>query len=528
MRHRGFCISLSITLLALPFATALVKDDQMAEAEIVTLYGQVGIDEQGDYVLIEQETGDLIPLGTEGGLSDRLGDPAVITGRWLEDAEGNRVFEKATLRVMAPGPVRPQPEVGKPMPDFALQHVTHWRLPTASLQDFRGKWLVLDFWAAFCLPCMKSFPKINSLQEQFKDRIQFVLVGKYGKYAGSDLQETKEMYEKLRERWGLNLVAAYDEDGALSSQQLGIWSVPFYIYIDDEGIVRAMGQGENLTEERLQSLLDQGDLPADPSPRGLHSEFDPSELILVDGNGGENSNFLLRSVLAPSSSPPYAARMEAQQLDGKSTFQVAGVGLSMLYRYAYAGQPVIGGIDDPLYGEMYPELVLEIDDPSPFMVDGESTEGRFAYSVSVGGGEEMDKRQLMEKMQSDLKIYFGYDVEIEARPIPYWALVTLTEQSQNNLRSSGGDSAYPVATYAGFTLENAPVQMLLSIIHSYHGHKGLPFVDETGIDHNVDVTVDALMPEFDEVREALRAVGLDLVKKKRSMSAIVIRDPVAG
>src|SRR5690606_18745336 len=109
-----------------------------------------------------------------------------------------------------------KPEVGEPMPNFVLHNVTHFTKTTASLSDFAGKWLVLDFWASFCPPCIKSFPKMSELQKRFADRVQIVMVGMIGQRSGDDLDRLKAMYEKFRARDNLDLVVAYDS--ALSVQ----------------------------------------------------------------------------------------------------------------------------------------------------------------------------------------------------------------------------------------------------------------------------------------------------------------------
>jgi hypothetical protein len=38
------------------------------------------------------------------------------------------------------------PEVGKPCPDFTLNNVAYYSKKKVSLNDFKGKWLILDFW----------------------------------------------------------------------------------------------------------------------------------------------------------------------------------------------------------------------------------------------------------------------------------------------------------------------------------------------------------------------------------------------
>lgn len=44
------------------------------------------------------------------------------------------------------------------------------------LQEFRGKVVVLDFWASWCVPCRRSFPWMNSMQEKYGDE-GLVIIG---------------------------------------------------------------------------------------------------------------------------------------------------------------------------------------------------------------------------------------------------------------------------------------------------------------------------------------------------------------
>ncbi|HVZ96308.1 MAG TPA: redoxin domain-containing protein, partial [Chitinophagaceae bacterium] len=69
-----------------------------------------------------------------------------------------------------------EPEVGKPCPPFFLKRIDYYTKKTASLDDFEGKWLVLDFWAKNCSGCIASFPAIKKEQQELKDKLQFVMI----------------------------------------------------------------------------------------------------------------------------------------------------------------------------------------------------------------------------------------------------------------------------------------------------------------------------------------------------------------
>lgn len=61
---------------------------------------------------------------------------------------------------------------GTPAPDFTLQTPDGKEL---SLKDFRGKYVVLDFWASWCPDCRKDAPEVKALWEKYgSDKVAFV------------------------------------------------------------------------------------------------------------------------------------------------------------------------------------------------------------------------------------------------------------------------------------------------------------------------------------------------------------------
>jgi len=59
-----------------------------------------------------------------------------------------------------------------PAPDFQLQTLDG---RTVKLSDYRGKRVVLNFWATFCEPCRKEMPAIETLWQKFSDKGLVVL-----------------------------------------------------------------------------------------------------------------------------------------------------------------------------------------------------------------------------------------------------------------------------------------------------------------------------------------------------------------
>ena len=69
--------------------------------------------------------------------------------------------------------VRPL-QVGDRVPDFALKNLDGQDL---SLADFRGRYLLLDFWASWCAPCLAEMPNLRAIHDEFAQDPRFVLLG---------------------------------------------------------------------------------------------------------------------------------------------------------------------------------------------------------------------------------------------------------------------------------------------------------------------------------------------------------------
>ncbi|MBT2561315.1 TlpA family protein disulfide reductase [Pedobacter sp. ISL-68] len=144
------------------------------------------------------------------------------------------------------------PTVGKPMPDFHLNDVKYYPRKKVSLNDFKGQWLILDFWNQYCGVCLSSQPRINNLQKKFKGKVQFLLVGYTGSQYIKVSNDTsiRRLYERQRLREKLSLAIAYD---STLMHRYNIRATPYLIIIDPRGIVQ--GITTVVTEENINDLM---------------------------------------------------------------------------------------------------------------------------------------------------------------------------------------------------------------------------------------------------------------------------------
>ncbi len=122
-------------------------------------------------------------------------------------------------------------------------------------EDFRGKIVVLDYWATWCGPCIASMPHIKELWEKY-DSDEVVFVGVCIDKCKDENERQEKVVPKIRE-----LVKKHDynwiqviEDSSKSADRLGIHAIPHVLVVGTDGKIAAY-QARGVEEELLDRLL---------------------------------------------------------------------------------------------------------------------------------------------------------------------------------------------------------------------------------------------------------------------------------
>lgn len=143
-------------------------------------------------------------------------------------------------------PSLPQP--GYQAPDFTL---TDMDGKTVKLSDFRGKPVLINFWASWCPPCRAEMPDLVKKSEQYKDQVVFLGVNL------TTTEQDPDGPKKFLKEFNVKYQNVLDKDGKVGSEYQAL-GIPTTVTVDKNGLVVDRNQGmmnESTMERVIQRLL---------------------------------------------------------------------------------------------------------------------------------------------------------------------------------------------------------------------------------------------------------------------------------
>ncbi len=137
---------------------------------------------------------------------------------------------------MASPPLR----VGGPAPSFELEDLEGNILKSS---DLKGKAVILNFWASWCVPCIKEVPELKKAYASFKNNgVEVIAI---------NFAETKSKIEEFVEQNHLNFPVLLDKYGDVS-QDYRVRNLPVTYVISPDGIIVDLVFG-GITEEYINN-----------------------------------------------------------------------------------------------------------------------------------------------------------------------------------------------------------------------------------------------------------------------------------
>lgn len=141
---------------------------------------------------------------------------------------------------------KPYALTGKPAPNLTMQSVDE---KTLSISDFKGKYLLVDFWASWCGPCRQENPNVVAAFNKYKNKNFTIL--------GVSLDDDKQAWKDAIAKDGLawNHMSDLKQWDSEAVKAYGFDGIPFNVLIDPNGNIIASSLRGTELEEKLAQLL---------------------------------------------------------------------------------------------------------------------------------------------------------------------------------------------------------------------------------------------------------------------------------
>ncbi len=131
---------------------------------------------------------------------------------------------------------------GAPAPQFELTGLDG---KTYKLSDFKGKPVMINFWASWCPPCRAEMPTLQAAYKEYEAQ-GFVILG-------VNLNESEVAINSFKEKTGITFPILIDKDDHVS-RLYDIVPLPTSYFVDKNGVVQGKWTGE-ISKDQLKALI---------------------------------------------------------------------------------------------------------------------------------------------------------------------------------------------------------------------------------------------------------------------------------
>lgn len=243
-KHLNEAINTSMTLLvsrqgaqmelAIEDHTKLVSTNKLSPEELEKLKSDIAaaqpvIQKMQGFSMESPESGKAIVEGLKQYRAERPNGEFALAFEQLQ-----KDLEDALTRAINQDKIK----VGAEAPDFNATTIDNKPI---KLSDYKGKVVLIDFWATWCGPCLMELPNVKKVYEENKDK-GFTVIG-------ISADETVEDLQKVVEQENIQWPQVFDKDQGTSSVQAlyGVMKYPTTVLVDKEGKINAVDvRGEDL------------------------------------------------------------------------------------------------------------------------------------------------------------------------------------------------------------------------------------------------------------------------------------------
>jgi thiol-disulfide isomerase/thioredoxin len=383
--------------------------------------------------------------------------------------------------------------VGDKMSNVNLRNILNDKNGGNLLDYAKNVILIIDFWATHCVPCVRNLPYLDSLEKVYNGRVKVLAV--------TPEKRTTVLKFVSNKPFLRNLQLKFVTDDSLLSKYFPHRIIPHEVWIDKYGFIIAITSDLEVTAGNINKVLTGTKIDLPKKIDDLY--FDNSKPYFINGNFGDGSDFLYRTVLTKYN--PALASGGSINMDS----------MGRIWRLAcYNNDPL------HLFSIAYNKSLTAFVNRNRMVVDSKDSveylkwvkEKSYCYELIVP--EPLPADSFYKYMFQDLNKYFKISVTAEKRKVPCWAIIRLSHDTLN------------------FNSEIKQVSMddLMKRLNDFYqletvvnesGYSGL--ISEDLLKCVTSQSVDEY-PNISLIKTCINKYGFDLIKTNREIEVLVVRD----
>lgn len=421
--------------------------------------------------------------------------------------------------------------IGDPMSNIVISNLKNYPKDEVSISDFKGKLLILDFWATWCPSCYESFPKYDKLQQEFNGQVQFILVNPV------ETKDTKEkianLFAKLKENVGYEVKLPYVNNEPILGKLFPFQVLPQYIWIDGEGKVRAVTHAMSVTPDNIRHVLQGGSL------------YNKQDIIDYDRSKPFDSELFERNEVNRKYRSQITGYIEG--ISGYGNYSHTTYG-RRLYRSNMDVKMLLtmDHVFDELRGDKvvrnFPnsQIIFKTTDPkfeSDFRsVDSFNPDELYTYEIILP--DTLPFTVVREFMREDLSRYFNFNIKREERKVPVYVLksthgLAKIESTFDVVKEAVATEYYKTRSVFSMDrnaskkyLKNATIAQLIDWLNNF---SQIPILTDEVVTHqsqryDFDFPNNLYELSSEQLKEYLLSCGFEVVEEERVLPIVTFTD----
>ncbi|HVY74891.1 MAG TPA: TlpA disulfide reductase family protein [Puia sp.] len=425
-------------------------------------------------------------------------------------------------------------KVGDYVPeDFSLGKVLNFYKEYPTFSDFRGKLLILDFWASWCVPCIKGFETTDSLQNEFNGKLQVLGVSEHN-------TDKPASIPAFFAKHGIKISTVVDD--SLISRMFPHRLIPHYVWILPSGKVVAITGGDAVTRANVWQALETQALSVKIKQ---DREFSHSKPLFFEGNGGAPDHVLYQSILTDSvDGLPGFSRTFGDTLGNVTAYSAQTSDIGLINEIFTLGRLPVQPNPRTFFirrGDTLLPIPSELKDGDWMVWDSLAINKVYAYSMWLPPGIKVkDTVFFRQYVLDDLNRALPFRAVIEKKTMPCFVIRRKKDFDEAKIKTSNKfpqfyySSLHQAGTHDGYDMldhiENMKFSSVVTFLRDYPFTD--PIIDESGIsdkrldmDFHLKFQIDQAWNKPLDVpaaRAALGKIGLEMVTEMREHDVIVL------